>query len=65
MEKNPDKGFGKPGSLQWHSLYIDQCKTHGEVLDYLICVVSEPHSLAEAKNLAIIEIERFLNGKRK
>lgn len=63
---NPDKGFGIPGSLQWHTLHINECATVKELNEYIKSVTGKPlvtkDELIEKAKLMIAE---HVNDKSK
>ena len=61
----PDEGFGRPGSLQWHTLHIKQCESVAEVFRYVRSVTCKPipipRKLVEELALEAIK-EHLANG---
>ena len=39
---DPNKGYGRPGSLQWHELHIEGCATVKDLNDYIKDVTGKP-----------------------
>ena len=67
MKFDPDKGSGRPGSLRWHTLHIEQCESFEELYDYFQSVNNSKIKipLKLAKKLAKHQIEEYINGKGK
>jgi hypothetical protein len=65
MSLNPNKGFGRPGSLRWHELHVEQCVSVEELSDYLKAVTGKGFSLEKLKAVALSGIKEFLDDKSK
>lgn len=59
---NPDKGFGKPGSLRFHILTIKSCETVEETLHYLCQIVEPQKVLEKLQEFAINIVKEQKNG---
>ncbi len=59
MDLNPDKGSGRPGSLLWHTSWINQCESIGELREYLISVTHKDLPLEQLKTIALNVIKEF------
>lgn len=59
---NPDKGFGRPGSLQWHTLHLQQCATVKELNEYVKSVTGKP--LMTRDKLIQMAIDQIVEAKQ-
>jgi len=67
VKQHPDKGSGKPGSLQWHVQCVDELEDRKEVNEYLKKVVGKKillkGNLSTIKKNAIKKIKEFIEAK--
>ncbi len=67
LKQNPDEGFGRPGSLQWHTLHINECETISGVFNYATAITgtSRADFFEMVKTLAVQQIKEYLDGQSK
>lgn len=62
---HPDKGWGRPGSILFHTLKINECETLEDLNSYVYAVTGEYISLEQQKFLALDMIKEHYDGQSK
>jgi hypothetical protein len=65
LKTHPDRGSGRPGSLLWHSQWLNNYETIGEIRDYLKKVTGNDLDVDIIRNIAFNQIKEWLDDKRK
>lgn len=68
-ELDPDKGFGRPGSLRWHTLKINELETNGAIYKYCREVTGKGFGVRnfdvdQCKEIAIERIKEHLSDDK-